>query len=225
MADDPGVELVQAAAEGAVGAALEPVGELLGRLTDAPASEVGGYFQDWLRTRRVRRFAKTLAKTQHMLDAAGVDPKAVPMGVLWPLLEGASLEEDEDLADRWAALIANTANTAINAEDELPRYAGLLRELSPRDARLLDAIYAASYTDGEPAWFNRELDATAIGSELDPADLERTMDNLYRLRLCKPLTAMRFGGEDNELTHMRLTRLGHDFVEACKPPTGAKQLD
>jgi hypothetical protein len=222
MADDPGAELVQAAAEGAVGAALEPVGELLGRLTDAPASEVGGYFQDWLRTRRVRRFAKTLAKTQDILDAAGVDPKAVPMGILWPLLEGASLEEDEDLADRWAALIANTA---INTEDELPRYAGLLRELSPRDARLLDAVYEASYTDGEPAWFSRELDATAIGTELDPADLERTMDNLYRLRLCKPLTAMRFGGADNELTHMRLTRLGHDFVEACKPPPRRNSLD
>ena len=41
---------------------------------------------------------------------AGFTPKAVPVKILFPLPDGASLEEDENLHDMWAALSANAAS-------------------------------------------------------------------------------------------------------------------
>jgi hypothetical protein len=44
-----------------------------------------------------------------MLEDAGIDPQQVDLAVVFPLLEGASLQSDDDLIDRYAALLANAA--------------------------------------------------------------------------------------------------------------------
>ncbi len=43
------------------------------------------------------------------LSEADVSPTSVPLRTLLPLLEGAALEEDDDLSTKWAALLANAA--------------------------------------------------------------------------------------------------------------------
>jgi len=47
---------------------------------------------------------------RRVLRDAGVTPASVPLRLLLPLLEGASLEDDEHLSAKWAALLANAAH-------------------------------------------------------------------------------------------------------------------
>jgi hypothetical protein len=78
-------------------------------------------------------------RAQEMLREAGVQPRPVPLKTIVPLLQCASLEEDGDHQERWAALLANASATGPakvhNSFNEV------LRQLSPREARFLDHLY------------------------------------------------------------------------------------
>lgn len=51
-----------------------------------------------------------LEELKSMCDEAGIEPTKVPLKTLVPLLEGASLEEDDDFQKRWAALPGSLAS-------------------------------------------------------------------------------------------------------------------
>ena len=70
----------------------------------------------------------------------GSCPGAVPPEILFPLLEGASFEENEDLHTMWAALLANAAKQGSN-ELVRPSFMDLLRIMTPDVAVLLNAAY------------------------------------------------------------------------------------
>jgi len=56
------------------------------------------------------------------LSEADVSPTSVPLRTLLPLLEGAALEEDDDLSTKWAALLANatTPNSPLAIYPSFP---------------------------------------------------------------------------------------------------------
>ena len=57
-----------------------------------------------------------------------------------PLLEGAALEDDENLSNKWAGLLASAA-TSNEAEHSHPSFPRILSEMSPREALILDKLY------------------------------------------------------------------------------------
>jgi len=70
----------------------------------------------------------------------GVQPTPIPLKIIQPMVEGASLEEDTNLQEKWANLMANAADPR-RKYDISPLFQSILRELSPRDAVFLDAIH------------------------------------------------------------------------------------
>ena len=61
-----------------------------------------------------------------MANDAGFTPQVVPIKLLFPLLDGASMEEDEDLHTMGAALLANASSPDMskvkhNFDDEAKR--------------------------------------------------------------------------------------------------------
>src|SRR5207302_952664 len=81
-----------------------------------------------------------LQKTERMLKDAGISPKAVPPRLFLPILENGSVEDDEDLNSRWAALLTNAAMSPGSVH---PSYIEILRQLTPQEATLLDKLYDA----------------------------------------------------------------------------------
>ena len=75
-----------------------------------------------------------------MAESAGFSPHAVPPKILFPLLEGGSLEENEDLHTMWSALLAN-ASSPDRSDDVRPGYTNLLRQMSPDEVALLNWIF------------------------------------------------------------------------------------
>jgi hypothetical protein len=98
-------------------------------------AEIAERFRDGIRLYRYGRELACLRKAEQMAKDAGFTPKAVPIKLLFPLLEGASLEEDEDLHTMWAALLANAASP--EPQKTRPRFIATLRELSVDEASVL----------------------------------------------------------------------------------------
>ncbi len=60
-----------------------------------------------LATRREKRFLRISSSAAQQVDAAGVVPVQIPDYIILPLLESATLVDDESLQEKWAALLAN----------------------------------------------------------------------------------------------------------------------
>lgn len=121
-------------------AAGELAKEFACKLVGPAAEELGLTLQDRLHVFRVRQQVRLLARSQEMLVEAGVAPRSVPLKVLAPLLDGATLEEEEDerMRERWAALLANAASAPDNHIP--PGFPHILREMDERDALVLEGL-------------------------------------------------------------------------------------
>ena len=93
----------------AVGAAI-PFTGIVKRMLGPAADELAEMWKDQIRLYRYERQMKCVEKAEKMAEAAGITPQALPPKILFPLLEGVSFEDDEDLHTMWPALLANTAS-------------------------------------------------------------------------------------------------------------------
>lgn len=128
-------DLVKAGAEGM----MKPIADLLDRLAGPAAEEIGLTLRDSVRVWRAGRQLKLLQKVKRMLDSAGVSPRAIPLKVLLPAIDYASVESEEDLHTDWAGLLASAADPASRVQ-VTPLYTETLRMLSTSEAKLLDAL-------------------------------------------------------------------------------------
>ena len=139
---DP-TELIKAAPEIAKGAgalaAAVPFTAIVKRMLGPAADELAEMWRDQVRLYRYERQVKCVQKAEKMAEDAGFTPQAVPPKILFPLLEGASFEDDESLHDMWAALLANAASPE-NAEMVRPGFIAILKQMCPDEALLLNWI-------------------------------------------------------------------------------------
>jgi len=115
-----------------------PLTQLVKRMLGPAADELADRWRGEVRLYRYGRQIACIKRAEEMAASAGLPPKAVPIKILFPLLEGASLEEDPNLQEMWAALLANSSTTM----DSLirPSFIRLLQDMAPDEARLLQAI-------------------------------------------------------------------------------------
>lgn len=147
---------------GKIADATKEVAKTTGKVVDA-ASGVGQFFnkvfgeividgfglvQDRLKFYRLELAVLLAEKTQKKLTERGVkDFRPVPPKVALPLIENATLEEDEHLHSLWANLLASALD---NEHDEVEKkFVSVLSEMSSEDAFTLESIYAD--------WCNPEL--------------------------------------------------------------------
>jgi hypothetical protein len=124
------VEIVKAGVE----AALKPLADLLDKIAGPAAEELGLSLKDNVVAWRFRRQVRLLEQTNEMMKRAGLKPKQVPFKLLAPIVQNASLEDDDGLQNRWAALLANNASGKYT-ETVFPE---ILKQLSAADAHLLN---------------------------------------------------------------------------------------
>jgi Abortive infection alpha len=121
---------------------MDPVTELIKRVAGPAADGIGLSLQDSIRVYRTKRQYQLFEKMQKFVEDAGYNPRRIPLKILFPLLDFASVEEDEDLHTRWAALLANAANPDF--PDVPPSFPEILRQLSSQDANFLNSLDGAA---------------------------------------------------------------------------------
>ena len=227
MADED--KLVKASVE----AAMKPFADLLDKLAGPAAKELGLAFKDHVRLFRLKRQLRLLQQTKEMLQNAGVEPKRVPFKLFFPLIENASIEESDELQDKWAALLASAAS-GMDIDPGIPE---ILKQLSPADALFLHFAYddidfgspchkstcylARAHERWSEAVYSHEVANSPNGSDAFYV-WQRGSENLQRLGLV---------GVHREAVHVNykekerpmgsdeyLTAFGERFTIACEGP-------
>lgn len=121
-------------------AALRPFSNLIEKLFGGVTEELGAMLQDSLRVRRLGRQVKLLGKVQRIISDAGFEPHQIPDNVWMPALSYASMEDSDDLQERWAALLAN-ASRPDGRDWVSPSFSEILHQLSHNEAKFLDAMF------------------------------------------------------------------------------------
>jgi abortive infection alpha-like protein len=230
------VGLQAGAAAGAAKPAAELVKSFIERLFGPSVDYAGQGLRKWLE-RRTFRAQAVIADAAQMLQDADVEAREVPGRILLPLIEYASLEDDEELQRKWAALLANAASSK-SSNFILPAFADILRQLTPVQARMLDWMHdmKSEYETWPTIWPDVSRDQIETAFSLSPANYALLITDLERLQLIEPRRDIKSNDETidgDEMFQLIIARwnsqvkydsigftaLGLRFVEACKPPS------
>ena len=160
----------------------EPIAETVGHVwTDrVRASRVAAAIYDW------QRLTTLLHNVDKKLRKRGVDTtRVVPPKVALPLIEHATMENEDELHELWENLLAEALDPT--KQDARKAYVSVLSELSGKDAIVLKQFYAewdyweARKVDREKK--ARERYTSGIGAE----DHETSTVLFYRLGLVLPV--------------------------------------
>ncbi len=125
-----------------------------------PADLVGLLGGDWLKVRRLENFARITDKTRKRLRARHVDaPEPPRLSILLPLIFAAADEEDDELQDMWARLLAAAADPA-RAKSIRLAFVETVKKMDPLDARILQQMTGVRVSPGSDL-------AAALSGHLD----------------------------------------------------------
>lgn len=205
-----------------------PLAEIVKRIVLPSADALGKRMSD--------RVERCFAKTAKMIEDAGVTPQPVEDKLVVEILRGASLEEDENLHDMWAALLAN-AGSAENAGKVRPSYVAILKQMAADEAALLNWIYDEAEKSIPPKDilepFPQSILVPAYASlgfgvySPDPPDgLPSATVNAWEFGSCfnsleaQQLIRTRYDvvTSGSSAPYFSLTYSGARFVRACRPP-------
>lgn len=201
--------------------ALENVTGVFGKIAGPFADEFGLIVGDRMRFYRLSRAIALLEKTKLMFEAARFDPCQVPPSLFLPIIDNASVQDNEALHDKWAALLANAAAPGNNI---LPAFSETLKQLSASEAQFLDRAFDQVADDQKAVAYPVSIREETLAS------IPRVMlENVYRLRL---VTRDTLEVDPKQPFRMRAGRLpfqfsdfGRAFVLACRPPQAKSTIE
>jgi hypothetical protein len=123
----------------AADALSKPLQDFLTKLLGPAASEAGELLADRVRYLRWKNTLHILEQSKQELDKRKLTVQNIPLKTLFPILEGASLEsDDENLQTKWSNLLVSAAS----GNSTHPSYPKILSELTSAEAKLLDYLYS-----------------------------------------------------------------------------------
>jgi hypothetical protein len=206
----------------ASGKAIEVVRSLcsfVAEITSGSITQAIGIVEDKLAYMRWERQVRFIKRAELLLRELGLptNRRPVPMSIAIPLLESAFIEEDDELQDLWAQLLANAANASYKHEIRRA-YISILQDLTSLDAQIMQKFLTVPEKYWMKPIFTYRLPDEFVFEESkgerrfpDHAVLV-SLANLARLGLIGG--TMLISGEIlfNEI---RPTLIGYDFILAC----------
>jgi hypothetical protein len=195
-------------------------GEVVAALADTSGAlalprEYATYVASLVHLRHYPRLVERAMSTAEKIRTSGLPAAAydaLDEPLLTAILKATAEERDPAMQTLWENLLAN----ALTEESTQVRRAfpGILGELDPTDARLLDDLARqtadATYRVDQLTQFVGVRDGVPL-------------DNLTRLELLRPVrkiptTVGSIAVDDTTITGYVFTELGWAFVSACQPP-------
>lgn len=201
----------------------QKVGDFIAPLIAGSMEQGIGIFEDKLKYMRWERQIRLMDRAKDFMKERAITEinNPIPMKLAIPLLQGASLEENDNLQDLWAKLLVNSIS---NKGIELKRvYIDILERLSPLEAKMLQKIYDLPFHENQHKFIltYRLPEYVEVLNDdnnervppLNNPDVELALINLSRIGCISPVRT--YGG--GELYYLiNLTLLGNKFYEACK---------
>ena len=118
---------------------LDLAKDFLGKLISPAIEETGLLIKDQISSWRFKNQIKVLNKGKDYCEKHNISPKQVSFKLICPLLEYASLEEEEKLQDKWSILISNLVDSEQNIENHVFPY--ILSQLSLNEYEELEKSF------------------------------------------------------------------------------------
>ena len=113
--------------------------DFLDKLIIPSIEETGLLLKDKVTFWKFKNQIRMLNKAKKYCDKQNIDPKTISLKLLCPLLEYSSLEEEEELQDKWAILLANMVDSKQNIENHVFPY--ILSQISLNEFKFLESSY------------------------------------------------------------------------------------
>lgn len=200
--------------------ALIAAKEFATKLLSPAIEEVGLILKDEIAVYRFKNQIKLLTKTKAICESNGISPKAISPKLLLPLLDYASLEDDEIIQEKWAILLSNLADSDQNIDNHVLPH--LLSQISRSEYLFLENVINSYQWS---LYERNEIQSVPIGSLRDITNIEKS--NLTRLGLIEQLYRMYedhnigrpygiVNASESKLKHeFQITAIGVLFVKAC----------
>jgi hypothetical protein len=199
----------------AVEKGLEIVGDFLKAIVIAPSQELGGILEDRVKLWRFKNQINILQKAEEHIAKNGITTKKIALKTLVPLLEEASLEEEETLKQKWINLLVNYVDSSQNLKNSV--FPFILSQLSSNEVIALDNILKEKHKQSTYSLTDK------FG--LDEAEIQ----NLIRLGIVESIVKYKTAksrmnyGDNNQLDvkmdgslHYIVTKFGTTFIMACQ---------
>jgi hypothetical protein len=237
---------VNEAAEIIKSGAFDKLADLMHKFLGPTVEEFGLLLGDKARVYRVRNLCKVAEKTKRILEEASLPSNPVPPRVLLPIIEASSIEDNEDLQQLWAGLLASASERSDSLS---PSFVETLKQLTPNEAKVLAcsfdfiSIYASAgmgtvqnlyshlnhlFPQIEETDFNLMIESfERLGLFRRQFDLVPPNPSLelYRQLFSDPPTNYNYVGKSArqedlpELAYsLEFTLYGAQFMEACRGP-------
>jgi Abortive infection alpha len=168
----------------------ERIGKFIGTIIGPAASELGGLLGDQMKAWRAANLERIERKWADKINQRGVSSEVIrqiPFRESILLIDAASQEDDDDVQELWARLIANA--TRVDVQNDIKKmHIDLLKSLNGLEACVLIAIFSwnddGNFTDKatRKKWKAAMRRWPALKSE----ELRVCMQNLQRLGLVAP---------------------------------------
>lgn len=205
----------------------ETLRKLVEPFSEPVLAELGLYVAQKVRFINFKNSIKVLKRARELLYEHGYEPRVVNLKVLVPILEGAGLEDTDDLIDKWSRLLASAAS----GSEVLPAFARILAEVGSDEVKILDHVtdYSKRLELMVGDVYAIDLRTLRQNTLLCMEEFSIRLLNLDRLGLVELITTggNRFGMKyygDSDLDSVGLTRLGRVFVQACRGPKRIKDV-
>jgi hypothetical protein len=215
--------MIAALAKGTVQGLTAPLSELFLKLLGPGAEEAGLAIKDEIQLRRAKRRRRLLERSHEMFQVIHKEPEPIPLKLLLPIMENGSLEENDELQDRWAALLVNSSGTNM----VLPGATDILKQLSPYEVLLLQMCYEFVCIDvypSNPRLYRKPLKDTIKKwcGVLDGQPnswrpgMEHHVDRAVMTENLVRLGLFRLGKDAKGQTSPFMTAVGYEFTRLCQ---------
>jgi hypothetical protein len=93
---------------------LELAKEFLGKLISPTVEELGLLVSENVKFLRFKNQVRILLKARDYVEKKKIKVKEVPIKILVPLLDKASLDDNEELQDKWSNMLINMVDSTQN---------------------------------------------------------------------------------------------------------------
>jgi Abortive infection alpha len=204
--------------------------DLAGKLTQYLDGTLRAFFgnaEDNMEFRRWENRIKLIDKAAKRLQERGLDgpTREVPVKFALPLLTYATLEEDDELQDIWAQMLANAADASSRVELRTA-YIDILKDLTAFDIMNLSQLAKLSMSDLPQEYpplihtqklpDSAEVNTTMKGNPGRPSEeVLLSLSNLNRAGCISPTYG--FGGMPL-FSQVAVTAIGMGLYRACTKP-------
>jgi len=206
---------------------LDLAKDFLGKLIFPAVEEVGLLMSDNIKVWRFKNQVRLLNNVEKYVKEKNISIKKVPLKILLPLLENASLEEEPLLNELWENLLINYVDS--NKTFNSIVYPKILSELSSSEAKFILSFYNYIKYDlksKDVTTYRNEYDALFTNKGLSKITYPE-ISNLIRLGILKDVVAYDSRGPAKFqystgapeslriISRISITELGKEFIEFC----------